>query len=90
MDGLEEAKVYIINKQELHRFYKMVLISFCFEGILVLAATNRPYAIDAALMRPGRFDLVSTHTGSLLNRRVLKSQKLDLLCLCLGDVRSTA
>lgn len=26
----------------------------------MLAATNRPHAIDAALMRPGRFDLVTS------------------------------
>jgi ATP-dependent 26S proteasome regulatory subunit len=45
----------------------------------VLAATNRPQAIDAALMRPGRFDSVST---SVSERGLIKSVHLKILLYC--------
>ncbi|KAG6791911.1 hypothetical protein POTOM_001045 [Populus tomentosa] len=52
MDGLEQSKVGASHMIEFIIYLETIV------GILVLAATNRPYAIDAALMRPGRFDLV--------------------------------
>ncbi|CAL5389582.1 unnamed protein product [Camellia sinensis] len=44
------------------------------KGILVLAATNRPLAIDAALMRPGHFDLIL----SVQTRNMKVSNDVDL------------
>jgi len=39
-------------------------------GVLVLAATNRPWALDPALLRPGRFDhVVFVGPPSLADRR---------------------
>lgn len=50
-------------------------------GILVIGATNRPGALDAALRRPGRFDLeisVGVPTAA---------QRCEILWACLGTYR---
>jgi cell division protease FtsH len=56
------------------------------EGVVVLAATNRPEVLDAALLRPGRFDRrVSVSAPDLAGRRqilVVHTRKVPLA----GDV----
>ncbi|KAJ8548027.1 hypothetical protein K7X08_021263 [Anisodus acutangulus] len=51
------------------------------KGILVLGATNRPHAIDAALMRPGRFDLVLYVSPPDLEAR------FEVLCVHTRDMK---
>jgi transitional endoplasmic reticulum ATPase len=47
------------------------------EGVIVLAATNRPELIDTALLRPGRFDLVvELHLPDESERRAIFSVHL--------------
>ncbi|KAJ4760099.1 Cell division control 48-B-like protein [Rhynchospora pubera] len=60
-------------------------------GIIVLAATNRPRAIDAALLRPGRFDLVlyvpppdlegRHEILKIHTRKMMLSEDVDLLTI---------
>ena len=48
------------------------------EGVFVLAATNRLHAIDAALLRPGRFDqLIEVGLPDATSRREILKVRLS-------------
>ena len=60
-------------------------------GVVVLAATNRPAALDAALTRPGRFDrIVHLPLPNVEVRRRWRSQICSLLSVLSGPVHYTA
>lgn len=52
------------------------------KGVMVLAATNQPQALDAALLRPGRFDqLIYVAPPDLAGREAIlrvKQRKMDM------------
>lgn len=56
------------------------------KGVLVLAATNRLHAVDAALLRSGRFDrIVHLRLPHLAQRREILKQLAATRGLCLAD-----
>jgi ATP-dependent Zn protease len=69
-------------------------------GLVVLGATNRPGAIDAALIRPGRFDRIiymplpdAKGRAEILQVRVLGffgSLKRMTIAMCFGDCQTDA
>ena len=43
------------------------------EGVIIIAATNRPDVLDPALLRPGRFDRQVVSNPDLIGRENFKS-----------------